>query len=66
MDATTKTTMKTEAARKFQCFLKTGCAIKGFFQQGYDRLLAAGMDVELRAQPTEDNARHLLWNAENL
>lgn len=57
------TTLKTEAARKLEGYLKTGLA--GFWQQAIDRLEAAGIDTYLRREPTEQNALALLWTARN-
>lgn len=58
-----KTTLKAEAARKLESYLASG--VKGFFEQAWDRLRAAGLDVDLRCEPTEANARALLWTARN-
>jgi hypothetical protein len=39
--------------------------IDGFFVQAWDRLNAAGFDVDLRREPNEQNARAFLWIASN-
>jgi hypothetical protein len=64
MNATNrKSLMKTEAARKLEMYLKSGLA--GFYQQAWDRLNAAGFDIDLRREPTVENALALLWLARN-
>ncbi len=63
MNATDTATLKVEAARKLRSYLATGLA--GFFAQAWDRLNQLGLDVDLRREPTRENALSLLWIAEN-
>jgi len=56
--------LKTEAVRKLTGYLAMP-SVAGLFVQAWDRLNAAGLDVDLRREPTEQNARALLWIAEN-
>ena len=58
-----KTSLKREAAGSLKGYLASGVA--GLFQKAWDRLNAAGFDVDLRRTPTADNAKALLWIAEN-
>lgn len=55
--------LKADAARILQGYLTTPSA--GRFQQAWDRLREAGFDVDLRREPNEQNARALLWIAQN-
>jgi hypothetical protein len=61
--ATNRKGLKAEAARKLEMYLKSGLA--GFFTQAWDRLNAAGLDVDLRREPTVQNALALLWLCRN-
>lgn len=62
MDDTTHDELLAAAARALRGYLASG--VEGLFVQGWDRLNAAGLDVDLRRVPSVDNARALLWLAQ--
>jgi hypothetical protein len=47
-----------------QGYIAGGARFTGLFQVAWDRLRECDIDVSLRQEPTEANARALLWTAE--
>lgn len=58
-----KIQLLTEAKAKLNAYIKSGIA--GLFIQGWDRLNAADLDVDLRREPSIANAIALLHTADN-
>jgi hypothetical protein len=54
------------AVRSLQGYIAGGARFTGLFEVAWDRLNACGADVDLRQEPTEANARALLWTAEQM
>jgi hypothetical protein len=56
-----KNELKNDAARQLKSYLVSGNA--SMFRMAWDRLNECGIDVDLRAEANEANARALLWIA---